>query len=41
VLDRLLRAELDAALGAAGFTHLRWHEPDRSGFHQPIVTARR
>ena len=37
----LRRAELDAALGAAGFTHIRWHEPPESGFYQPIVTARR
>jgi SAM-dependent methyltransferase len=37
----LLRAELDAALARAGFTDLRWHAPEASGFYQPIVTARR
>lgn len=36
----LQRAELDAALLAAGLERLRWHEPDDSGYYQPIVTAR-
>ncbi|EPX65405.1 hypothetical protein D187_000831 [Cystobacter fuscus DSM 2262] len=41
VYRALRRAELDAALGAAGFTHLRWHLPEESGFYQPVVIARR
>lgn len=41
VYRALRRAELDAALGAAGFTHIRWHPPEASGFYQPVVTARR
>ncbi len=41
VYRTLRRATLEEALGAAGFTHLRWHEPTESGFYQPIVTARR
>lgn len=36
----LLRADLDLALRAAGFERTRWHEPDASGYYQPIVTAR-
>jgi len=36
----LLRADLDLALRAAGFERTRWHEPDTSGYYQPIVTAR-
>lgn len=36
----LRRAELDAALGAAGFGDVRWHFPSDSGFYQPVVTAR-
>jgi SAM-dependent methyltransferase len=36
----LMRDELSAALSAAGFDAVRWHEPDQSGFYQPIVTAR-
>lgn len=34
------RAELTAALTAAGFTEIGWHEPADSGFYQPIVLAR-
>jgi hypothetical protein len=41
VYRALRRAELDAALGAAGFTHIRWYAPEESGFYQPVVTARR
>jgi SAM-dependent methyltransferase len=41
VYRTLRRATLEEALGAAGFTQLRWHEPTESGFYQPIVTARR
>jgi SAM-dependent methyltransferase len=41
VYRALRRVELDAALGAAGFTHIHWHEPADSGFYQPLVTAHR
>ncbi|WNG20621.1 hypothetical protein [Cystobacter fuscus] len=41
VYRALRRVELDAALGAAGFTHIRWHPPEASGFYEPVVTARR
>jgi glycine/sarcosine N-methyltransferase len=37
----LLRRDLGAALAKAGLTRITWHEPDASGFFQPIVTARR
>lgn len=39
----LLPAELVAALRQAGFAlaGIHWHEPEESGFFQPIVTARR
>ncbi len=36
----LLRAEVLAAVRDAGFDDVRWHEPDDSGYYQPIVTAR-
>lgn len=36
----LTRTRLEALLGAAGFTDVAWHEPDSTGFHQPIVAAR-
>jgi hypothetical protein len=34
------RAELTAALLAAGFVDITWHEPDTHGYHQPVVIAR-
>lgn len=37
----LLRAELDAAIVAAGLSEIRWRDPDQTGFFQPIVTARK
>ncbi len=37
----LRRDELGNALRDAGFTDLRWHPPEESGYYQPIVTARR
>lgn len=37
----LRRSELAAALVASGLKGVRWHESDETGFHQPIVTARR
>jgi glycine/sarcosine N-methyltransferase len=36
----LRRAEMDAALLAAGFDGVAWHAPRDSGYYQPIVTAR-
>jgi glycine/sarcosine N-methyltransferase len=36
----LLRHELDAILGAAGFKDVSWHMPEESNFYQPIVCAR-
>lgn len=36
----IARAELEAALSAAGFREIAWSEPEDSGFYQPIVTAR-
>jgi glycine/sarcosine N-methyltransferase len=35
----LLRADLDVALGSAGFERMQWHAPEESGYYQPIVTA--
>ncbi len=37
----LRRADLTAALEAAGLADIGWHEPGETGFHQPIVTGRR
>lgn len=34
------RKELTAALSAAGFVDITWHEPDAHGYHQPLVIAR-
>jgi SAM-dependent methyltransferase len=36
----LLRGDLISALHAAGLEQVRWHEPDTTGYNQPIVTAR-
>jgi glycine/sarcosine N-methyltransferase len=36
----LRRAELELAAKAAGFTDLVWHDHERLGFHQPLLTAR-
>jgi glycine/sarcosine N-methyltransferase len=36
----LTRARLETLLGAAGFTDVAWHEPEATGFHQPVVAAR-
>ena len=35
------RADLTAAVKAAGLTDVRWLDPEASGFYQPIVAARR
>lgn len=37
----LLRDDLGAAAPAAGLADVRWHEPEDSGFYQPIATARK
>jgi hypothetical protein len=36
----LLRGELTSALQTAGLEQIRWHEPEVSGYYQPVVTAR-
>lgn len=41
LLRALQRAEVSAALEAAGLVDARWHMPEESGFYQPIITARR
>ena len=33
------RNELTAALESARFARIAWHEPEQSGYFQPIVTA--
>jgi 2-polyprenyl-3-methyl-5-hydroxy-6-metoxy-1,4-benzoquinol methylase len=40
VYRALLRDELAAVLGQAGFVRLRWLMPAESGFYQPLVLAR-
>ena len=37
----LRRHELDGILQAAGLIDLRWHMPEATGYHQPLVTARK
>ncbi len=37
----LLRAELTAAVAAAGFSDIRWRLPPDGGYVQPVVTARK
>jgi hypothetical protein len=34
------RAQVERALGEAGFARWRWSTPDQSGFFQPLLTAR-
>lgn len=36
----LRRSELNALLAQAGLDDIRWHMPQDTGYHQPIVTAR-
>jgi len=36
----LTRGRLSAAVADAGFTDVSWHEPESSGFYQPVLTAR-
>jgi len=35
----ITRAELTELVTAAGFTDVRWHDPEDSGFFQPLLTA--
>ena len=37
----LLRDDLSRILTQAGFSEIRWHMPEESGYYQPIVTARK
>jgi 2-polyprenyl-3-methyl-5-hydroxy-6-metoxy-1,4-benzoquinol methylase len=37
----LLRSELSEILRKAGFSDIRWHMPEESGYYQPIVTTRK
>jgi SAM-dependent methyltransferase len=37
----LTRARLEALLEKAGLTGIAWHEPEATGFHQPIIAARK
>ena len=35
----LLRAELTDLLGRTGFSHVRWHMPEETGYFETVVTA--
>lgn len=37
----LTRGQLSDAVADASFAEVSWHPPERSGFHQPVLTARR
>jgi SAM-dependent methyltransferase len=37
----LQRDELTAILQSTGFSNIRWHMPEESGYYQPIVIARK
>jgi SAM-dependent methyltransferase len=37
----LLRHELSDVMREVGFSEIKWHMPDESGYYQPIVTARK
>ncbi len=39
-LRALRREEIISAAALAEFEDIRWHEPEQSGYYQPIVTAR-
>ena len=41
VYRALPRAELTGLLEATGFVDVRWHEPEATGYFQPVVTASR
>ena len=38
-LRALLRDEIMTAVHGAGYEEIRWHDPEASGYYQPIVTA--
>ena len=38
-LRALLKDEMLAGVQKAGYEDVRWHEPEKSGYYQPIVTA--
>ncbi len=40
-LRALRRDEILAAVQSAGFDDANWHDPETSGYYQPIVTARK
>jgi SAM-dependent methyltransferase len=40
VLRVLLHDEIITAVRAADYKDVRWHDPEESGYYQPIVTAR-
>jgi hypothetical protein len=40
-LRALHRSDVSAVLERTGFEDIRWHMPDETGYHQPIVTAHR
>ncbi|GAA1962002.1 class I SAM-dependent methyltransferase [Catenulispora subtropica] len=37
----LARAQLAGFAEAAGFVEVKWHEPEDTGYYQPVLTARR
>lgn len=37
----LLREEFSEILSRTGFSNIRWHMPEKTGYYQPIVTARK
>jgi len=41
VYRALQRVEVERALARAGLVDTRWHSPEETGFHQPVLTARR
>ena len=41
VYRALRRDELTEIVRAAGFREVAWHQPEETGYYQPIVTARR
>ncbi|KJY30262.1 class I SAM-dependent methyltransferase, partial [Streptomyces sp. NRRL S-495] len=37
----LTRSQLTEFVAGAGFTDISWHDPESSGYYQPVLTARR
>jgi hypothetical protein len=35
------RGQLTAALKAVGFGEIHWHDPNKSGYYQPVISARK